>query len=107
MDFGFNKDTETNGVMSEALSGEPKACANIQSQEGTEYIWRKGTVVVWVDEAGTDVRLGLGSGIPRQRGGCPLGKEKESEIIRSDSWKETTIVTGKSIFFKLRRENGR
>lgn len=66
-----------------------------------------GTVVVWVDKVGTEVRLGLGSGIPWQCERCPLGKEKKSEIIRCDSWQETSIVTGNSLFFKLRRENGK
>lgn len=63
--------------------------------------------MVWVDKVGTEVRLGLGSGIPRQCEGCPSGNEKESEIIRSDSLQETSIVTGNSLFFKLRRENGK
>lgn len=99
LDCGLNKN--------EALTGEKTARANAQSQEGTERVWRTGTVVVWVDKAGTKNRLGSGSGIPWQLGGCPSGKEEESEIIRSDSWRETRIVTGKSFFFKLRREAGR
>lgn len=54
--------------------------------------------MVWVGKAGRPVRLGQGPGTPLRGGGCSLGKEKESEIIRYDSWRGTKIVARKHLF---------
>lgn len=76
---------------------ERNACLKAQNQLKIEHIWRTETILVYVDKAGSEVRLRERerSRIPWRLEDYPLGKEQEFEIIRSSSWTEPSMVAEK------------